>query len=68
MTKVKKAACTELAPLLRKRDILELLGISQATLHRWIQRGDFPPLQTLHGAIKVLRREDLVAWIDARIR
>lgn len=55
-----------LGRLLRKRALLERLGISAATLYRLIQRGEFPrPVKI--GARAVAWREDAAAaWLAGR--
>ena len=54
----------ESKPLLRGRDILVLLGISKATLHRWRGAGRFPKPIRLGPRMLAWRRVDLEAWID----
>jgi prophage regulatory protein len=54
------------AELLRKRDILQWLGVTADTLARWRRAGRFPqPLQIGPRVIR-WRRSDIVAWLDTR--
>ena len=46
--------------LLRKKQILELTGISYVTLHDWIKRGWFPEPVVINASPNTKR--ELVAW------
>jgi predicted DNA-binding transcriptional regulator AlpA len=48
-------------PLLRKQRILQLTGVTAATLHGWIRRGTFPMPLVLNAGSK----RELVAWPES---
>jgi prophage regulatory protein len=51
----------------RPKQAAELLGISSATLWRWIkERHDFPKPRRLSARCTVLDGAELVAWRDAQ--
>lgn len=56
----------ESKPILRRDDVLAILGISPATLHRWRNAGRFPEPIRLGPRTVAWRRADLEAWIDAQ--
>jgi prophage regulatory protein len=52
--------------LLRKKDVLALIGLSKATLHRLVQSGEFPkPIQLTKRAI-AWPESVVEKWIDAK--
>ena len=52
--------------LIRRRQLLEELGISGSTLDRLIRRGEFPPPLRLGARAVAWRKEDVATWIEAR--
>ena len=54
-------------PSLRSPQVAELLGVSEATVFRWVKRGEGPPSYKL-GKARLWRRSDLVAWCEAECR
>lgn len=50
----------------RKQTLLELLGISETTLRRWIAEAGFPKPRQLGPRAVGWRASDVVGWIDAR--
>ena len=51
--------------LLKTRDVLDELGISNMTLWRWIKAGTFPqPIKV--GSRNAWTRADLDLWIESR--
>ncbi len=50
--------------IIRRQELLSLLGISNATLYRWLNEGDFPRPKKL-GANSVGRLEsDVREWLE----
>ena len=52
--------------ILRQRDVLDLLGVSRATLTNWRNAGTFPPHIQLGPRIVAWRRADIEEWIASR--
>ncbi|SOC51008.1 transcriptional regulator, AlpA family [Chromohalobacter canadensis] len=53
--------------LLRRPEVLRRCGISNSTLHRLINAGDFPaPIQLSPRAVAWIE-EEITAWIEQRI-
>lgn len=53
--------------LVRKSEVLELLGISGWTLDQWLREGRFPrPLYTSDGAPARWRLAEIERWLDTR--
>ena len=51
--------------VLRRADVLELLGIRPVTLYRWVKDGKFPaPMHLGAGRIIAWRKADVEAWLD----
>ena len=52
--------------LLRRREVEELVGLSRASIYRWMRNGEFPlPVRT--GSMSVRWKEsDITAWIQSR--
>ena len=54
--------------LLRRVEVERLLGISKATIYARMAAGDFPrPLRIAPNAVR-WRRDELMAWLEARER
>jgi prophage regulatory protein len=52
--------------LLRRKQILELLGVSHSTLYSWMDAGKFPrPIRIGENSIAWLRTE-IEAWLEQR--
>ncbi len=51
---------------LRRPALLEMLGLSQATVHRMIARGDFPPSRQLGTRAVFWLRSEVEAWLAER--
>ena len=50
----------------RTRDVVTLTGLSRTTLWRMVKSGTFPkPVQACSQAVRLWRRADLEAWLDA---
>ncbi len=52
--------------LLSARELRKALGVSGATLYRWVKDGSFPP-QLRIGSLVRWQRQDVDAWIRARM-
>ncbi len=50
---------------LRQRQAADFLKLSERTLERWRLTGDSPTFYKL-GRVVVYRKQDLVAWVNAR--
>ncbi|MXW18356.1 MAG: AlpA family transcriptional regulator [Gemmatimonadetes bacterium] len=54
--------------VLRAREVVSEIGVSKATLYRWVRSGGFPkPIKLGPGAVG-WRREELDEWVDSRPR
>lgn len=56
------------APLLRERQVLQLIPVSRATFHRWLRKGIFPRGYRLTRQIVVWRSEVVLDWIDRHVQ
>jgi predicted DNA-binding transcriptional regulator AlpA len=56
------------APLLRERQVLQLIPVSRATFHRWLRKGMFPKGYRLTRQIVVWRLEVVLDWIDRHVQ
>lgn len=52
--------------LLRRDEVLDLLGISKSTLYRWIDDGRLPEPIRLGPNVPAWREGDLRDWLDSR--
>lgn len=52
--------------VLRMDEIADRLGISRATVHRWIEAGKLPPKRQLGSNIVGVVESELDAWIRGR--
>ncbi|ELX2276459.1 TPA: helix-turn-helix transcriptional regulator [Yersinia enterocolitica] len=53
--------------ILRKKEVLHLTGISNATVYRLIAKGDFPAAKKLTGGRAVGWLEsDITKWVNSR--
>lgn len=55
-------------PLLRERQVLQLVPVSRSTFHRWLRKGEFPSGCRLAQRIVVWRREVVLDWIDRHVQ
>ena len=53
--------------ILSNREVVELLGLSAATVWRLRRRGDFPEPISLSPGRVGWRESDLSAWLDHRV-
>jgi excisionase family DNA binding protein len=51
--------------LLTAREVAERLGVSPATVLRWVRRGELPAIRLPSGAIR-FRESELEAWLEQR--
>ena len=61
-------ATTTADKLLKLEDVMEILGVSRATLYDYIGRRGFPLPVQLTSASNRWRQSEVAAWIDARER
>lgn len=50
----------------RKQAVLELLGVSDSTLRRWIADADFPAARQLGPRAVGWSAADVTTWLDSR--
>ena len=46
----------------RNKEVCAYLGISRASLHRWIKSGHFPPPESLGPNTKAWKMQTLLEW------
>lgn len=55
-------------PMMRRRSVERLTGLSKSTLYRLIKKGEFPqPLRMTRKAVR-WRREEINEWLSHRPR
>lgn len=54
--------------LIRKKELLEMTGLSQTTLWRWEKSGKFPARIRLSGKRVAWREDEIMDWIENRPR
>lgn len=52
--------------LLRREEVLRIIGINAATLWRWRKTGDFPSPVKLSRQTLRWREPDIAAWLESR--
>lgn len=52
--------------LLRRREVLDRIGVSTSTLYQWMGEGDFPRPVHLGSRLVAWREADVDRWIAAR--
>ena len=52
--------------ILRPREVIELVGVSRATLDRWRRSGAFPAALQLGEQAIGWRRSTVLEWLDSR--
>jgi len=52
--------------VLRVREVVSEIGVSKATLYRWVSSGRFPPPIKLGARAVGWRREEVEAWVAGR--
>ena len=52
--------------LITIKEILKLLGVSQATLYKWIEDGHFPRAMAFGGRTRRWWRSEVLEWIAER--
>ena len=52
--------------LLRRREVLALVGIGQSTMCDWMARGEFPRPVELGSKLVAWRDSDIADWLAAR--
>jgi excisionase family DNA binding protein len=53
-------------PLLRAREVAELLGVAPATVLDWFEAGKLPGFRLSSRAVRFRESEVLGAWLEAR--
>lgn len=53
-------------PLVRRKTVTALVGLSTATLYRLIEKGEFPRPVALTKTARAWRLSEVTAWIGAR--
>ena len=52
---------------LRMRDVIEMVGVSRATIYRWMDAGDFPRSIALGGNSIAWSEKSVQEWMESRI-
>lgn len=52
--------------ILRRREVLDRVGISQSTLYAWMAAGEFPRPVALGSKLVGWRESDVTGWIESR--
>ena len=52
--------------ILRRREVLDRVGISQSTMYDWMKRGEFPRAVALGSKLVGWRESDIDHWIASR--
>ena len=52
--------------ILRRPDVLKLIGVGSAALYQWVAAGQFPKPVQLGPRAVGWRRSDVIDWIAAR--
>lgn len=55
-------------PMLRRRSVERMTGLSKSTLYRLIKKGEFPPPLRLTRKAVRWRREEISEWLSHRPR
>lgn len=50
--------------LIRLPELLEILGVSEATIWRWEKRGQFPRRKRIFGNVSSWREDEVREWLD----
>ena len=53
-----------MTPLLKTRDVAELLGLTDETILSYASKGILPGFRLPHGALR-FRQEDVERWLEA---
>lgn len=54
--------------MIRRKEIIERLGINQSTLYRWCQNGNFPKAIQIGPNSVAWLRSDFNKWLKQRIK
>ena len=52
---------------LRMREVIEMVGVSRATIYRWMDAGDFPRSIALGGNSIAWSEKSVQEWMESRI-
>ena len=53
--------------LVRIREVIEMVGVSRATIYRWMDAGDFPRSIALDGNSIAWPEKSVQVWMESRI-
>lgn len=59
---------TEIPKLLRYEDMKRIFGISRSSLYRWEKEGDFPKRVQMGANSIAWKQEDVMEWINKRMK
>ena len=64
---IRQAALNDNAPdnFLRRREVLDIVGVGSSTLHRWIAAGTFPAPRKLSGTTSRWLSSEVKDWQTA---
>ena len=52
---------------MRMREVIEMVGVSRATIYRWMDAGDFPRSIALGGNSIAWSEKSVQEWMESRI-
>ena len=63
---LRRAVADKAERILRRREVLDRVGISQSTLYAWMAAGEFPRPVALGSKLVGWRESDVTGWIESR--
>jgi len=63
---LRQAVADKAERILRRREVLDRVGVGQSTLYDWMKRGEFPRPVALGSKLVGWRESDVTAWIESR--
>jgi prophage regulatory protein len=63
---LRRAVADKADRILRRREVLDRVGVGQSTLYDWMNRGAFPRPVALGSKMVGWRDSDVTAWIERR--
>ena len=58
---------TQLLRFMRMREVIEMVGVSRATIYRWMDASDFPRSITLDGKTIAWSKKSVQEWMESWI-
>ena len=63
---LRRAVADKAERILRRREVLDRVGVGQSTLYDWMKRGEFPRPVALGSKLVGWRESDIDGWIASR--